>query len=118
MGVSSPFATQVFASAQRAAGTFSSGPLINAGEADYVVYFVDVSAAEGDTHTLDVVLQTAPADASTWTSVTRSAITQITTTTGYAYGFSATANEYVQVLATVGGTNVPKVTFSVVAVIF
>jgi hypothetical protein len=117
MGVSTPFATQVFASSQRTAAAYSSGPLINAGEADYVVFFVDVSAAEGDTHTLDVILQTAP-DASTWTSVTRSAITQITTTTGYAYGFSATADEYVQVLATVGGTNVPKVTFSVVAVIF
>jgi hypothetical protein len=118
MGVSTPFTTVALTSAQRAAGTFGSGSLINAGEADYVLFFVDVSAAEGDTHTLDVVLQTAPADASTWTSVTRSAITQITTTTGYAYGFSATADLHVQVLATVGGTNTPKVTFSVVAVIF
>lgn len=117
MGVSTPFTTVALPSAQRTATTYSSGPLINAGEADYVVFYVDVSAAEGDTHTLDVILQTAP-DASTWTSTTRSAITQITTTTGYAYGFARVADEYVQVLATVGGTNVPKVTFSVVAVIF
>jgi hypothetical protein len=117
MALNNPLADTVLPSAQRAAGTFSSGPIANAGSADYVLFLVDVTAAQGDTHTLDVVLQTAP-DASTWTTVTRSAITQITTTTGYALGFSATADDYVQVLATVGGTNVPKVTFSVVAVVF
>lgn len=117
MSLNNPLADVALPSAQRVAGTFASGPIANPGSADYVLFLVDVSAAEGDTHTLDVVLQTAP-DGSTWTSVTRSAITQITTTTGYAFGFSATADEYVQVLATVGGTNVPKVTFSVAVVVF
>lgn len=117
MGVGTPLTTVAFASSQRTAAAYSSGPLVNAGEAEHVVFYVDVSAASGDTHTLDVILQTS-ADASSWSSVTRSAITQITATTGYAYGFAAVANQYVQVLATVGGTNVPTVTFSVVAVIF
>jgi hypothetical protein len=95
----------------RAAGTYSSGPIANPGAISNVGLWVFASAVGGTTQTLDVVIQTSP-DGSTWTSLTSSAITQMTAI-GSAQSNAYVPAEYIQVLATVGGTGSPTVTFRV-----
>jgi hypothetical protein len=97
--------------AARGAGTYASGPIANAGNADVVLVMVHVTAVSGSTKTLDVVLQTSP-DNSTWTSIASSAITQMTAA-GSAQALAAIDDDYVQVLATVAGTGTPIVTCQV-----
>lgn len=100
---------------QKGAGTFATGPVSNPGAANVVLVILHVTAAEGDTHTLDAVIQTAP-DASTWSTV--STATQITATTGQqVVAAYVGTDEYAQVVATVGGTNTPKVTYSLTVLV-
>lgn len=115
-GLSSIFSMTAFQSTALGAGTYQSGPIAPAGEAEHVLLFVDVSAASGTTTSLTVELQTSP-DGTTWTTVTRSATTPITTSSGSAMGYAETDDEYVQVVAIVAGTGTPTVTFSVKAVL-
>jgi hypothetical protein len=110
------FGQIVLPSASRGAGTFPSGPIINAGEADVAIMMVSATAI-GGTPTLDAVLQTSP-DGTTWTSLTPTAITQLSAA-GQQMTFGiVTAFEFVQVLTTVAGTATPTVTHSVSVVLF
>lgn len=104
-----PFATA------RAAGTYSSGPIANPGATSDVLALVYVAAVAGTTHTLDVALQTSP-DNSTWTSVTGGGITQMTAA-GNSVAYARCNDEYIQVLATVGGTGSPTVDFKVAVMV-
>jgi len=111
------FGDILLTSAVRGAGTYGTGEISNPGQANFVQFYLVVSAVGGSTQTIDAVVQTSP-DNSTWTSVTASAITQLTATgqaTGFAYVGSAL---YAQVLVTVGGTGTPTATFVVGAKVF
>lgn len=111
------FGQMVLASSQRSAGTFDTGPLINAGQADACIMMVSATAVTGTTQTLDAVLQTS-ADGSSWTSLTPSAITQLTATGQQLTFGNVSAFEYVQVHTVVGGTGTPTVTYSVAVILF
>jgi hypothetical protein len=112
MTLHTPLADFAFPSQTQAAGTFSSGPLDVAGGANFAVAFVNVSAAGGTTHTLDVKLQSSN-DGSTWADLPGGAITQITGTANSAIASALVNDDYVQAVATVGGTGSPTVTFAV-----
>lgn len=116
MSLNSTFSMTAFPPMLYAAGTYTSGPIAPAGEAEFVAFFVDVSAGAGTTFALAVTLQTSP-DQTTWTSIARSAITPIATATGSAFGFSQTPDEYAQLVAVVSGTGTPTMTFMVKAVL-
>lgn len=103
--------------AARTAGAYASGPIANAGAASGVLMLVAASAVSGTTQTLDAVLQTSP-DGTTWTSRTATAIAQLTAPGNALSMGDVTPYEYVQVLATVGGTGTPTVTFSVAVILF
>lgn len=96
----------------RTAGTYGSGPIANPGATSNVIAHVYCSAVAGSTHTLDVAIQTSP-DNSTWTSVTGGGITQMTAA-GNAVCNAFCNDEYIQILATVGGSVSPSATFRVV----
>jgi hypothetical protein len=103
------FTDIVLASAVRGAGTYGSGPVSNPGTANIVEFFIAVTAVGGSTQTIDAVVQTSP-DNSSWTSVTASAISQLTAT-GQAHSFAFVSTAlYAQVLVTVGGTGTPTAT--------
>ncbi|MGH3546693.1 MAG: hypothetical protein ACRDQU_00905 [Pseudonocardiaceae bacterium] len=93
------------------AGTYASGPLENAGQATMADVWVHLSLVSGTTVIVDVVIQTSP-DGATWTTVLGSAITTLTAA-GSARSCAFIPAEYVQVLATVGGTGTPLVTGAV-----
>jgi hypothetical protein len=116
MGMHQPLADMVMPIQTQAAGTYSTGPLVEAGNANWVVVYVNVSAATGTTHTLDVKLQSSN-DGSVWTDLPGGAITQITGTANTAIAAAPPNDDYVQAVATVGGTGSPTVTFSLGALI-
>jgi hypothetical protein len=116
MTLHTPYADIALPIQTQAAGIFASGPLIEAGQANWVVVYVNVSAATGTTHTLDVKIQSSN-DGSTWTDVPGGAITQITGTANSAIAAAPPNDDYVQVVATVGGTGSPTVTFGVAVLI-
>jgi hypothetical protein len=94
-------------SSARAAGTFTSGPVANAGVATDVVLLVHVSAVSG-TPTLNASLEES-ADGSSWSAVPGSSITQLTAASN-ALANGAVTKNFVRVTATVAGTT-PSVTF-------
>jgi hypothetical protein len=112
-----PYADMAFPTQTQAAGTFSSGPLANAGLANWCALYANVSAASGTTHTLDVKLQGSN-DGASWTDIPGAAITQITGTANSAATSGPVPYEYVQAVATVGGTGSPSVTFAASVVLF
>lgn len=89
------------------AGTYVSGPVANPGVAADVVLLVHVSAV-GGTPTLNASLEEST-DNSTWTAITGSAITQLTTT-GNALANARPTKSYVRVTSVVAGTS-PSVTY-------
>jgi hypothetical protein len=112
MSLRPAFSDLVLASASRGAGTYGTGPVSSPGAANIVEFFIVVTAVGGTTQAIDAVVQTAP-DASTWTSVTASAITQLTAI-GQAHSFAFVASAlYAQVLVTVAGTGTPTATCAV-----
>lgn len=112
MSLRPAFSDLVLPSAVRGAGTYASGPVSNPGQANIVEFFIVVTAVGGTTQAIDAVIQTSP-DGTTWTSVTASAITQMTAI-GEAHAFAFVANSlYAQVLVTVAGTGTPTATCAV-----
>lgn len=98
------------------AGTYSSGPIANAGMAGSVDVLVHISAVGGSSQTLNVKLQSSP-DASTWTDIAGASATQLTAVGSTAFN-AAVADQYVQAVATVGGTGSPTVTYRVAVMVF
>lgn len=115
MSLRMPLADIVLKQTTAAPGTYATGPLANPGAASYVMVFVQVTAVAGSTHTLDVAIQTSP-DNSTWSSLTGGSITQLTAAGG-AVCSALVNDEYVQVLATVGGSVSPTVSFNVAVMV-
>lgn len=111
MSLRMPLSDIVMKQTAAAAGTYASGEIANPGQASFVMVWVACTAQAGSTHTLDVAIQTSP-DNSTWTSVTGGSIPQLTAA-GNASACALIADEYVQILATVGGSVSPTATFSV-----
>jgi hypothetical protein len=100
-------ADTALASAGRAAGTFVSGPIANAGQATDVILLVHASASSG-TPTLDASLEESN-DLSSWTAIPGSAITQLTAA-GNRVSNGLATKQYVRVTSVVAGTT-PNVTY-------
>lgn len=100
--------------AQRGAGAYPTGPISNPGYANTILVLVYVSGVTGTTYTLDAAIQTSP-DASTWTTV--QSMTQMTGVGQSVLTACIDTAEYGQVLATVGGTGSPTVTFSLAVMV-
>lgn len=100
-------------SVQRAAGTYTSGPVANAGAATIAVLAVHVSAVTG-TPTLNASLEES-ADGSSWTAVPGSSIAQLTAA-GNGLAVAAVSKNFVRVTSTVAGTT-PQVTYRAVVLI-
>jgi hypothetical protein len=103
----------------RVAGTYASGPISQPGEANWLQFYIIVTAVSGSTQTIDAVLQTSD-DNTSYSSLTTtaSAITQISSPTPpvQAFGYGYIANhEYGQVLVTIAGTGTPTATLAVYA---
>lgn len=109
MGLTPVHANAVLPSAARAAGTFTSGPAANAGQATDVLLAVHCTAASGTTPTLDASLEES-ADGTSWTAVTGSSITQLTAA-GNALAAATITKNFVRVTSTVDGTT-PSFTYS------
>ena len=114
MTLRTPYADVVLPNQTQAAGTFASGPVAESGVARWCVLYVNVSAASGTTHTLDAKLQ-GSTDGATWTDIISAA--QVTGTSATVITAAPIPYDYVQVVATVGGTGSPSVTFECAAVI-
>lgn len=95
-------------SAARAAGTYTGGPVANAGAATDVVLLVHVSATSG-TPTLNASLEESADGSSSWTAIPGSSITQLTAA-GSAIANGAVTKNFVRVTSTVAGTT-PNVTY-------
>lgn len=95
--------------AARGAGAYPTGPISNPGYANTILVLVYASGTTGTTATLDVAIQTSP-DGTTWTTV--QSMVQMTGAGQSVLTACIDTNEYGQVLATVGGTGTPTVTFS------
>lgn len=113
MGLRETVGDVLLPSAARGAGTFTSGPVANAGTAADVVLLVHVTATSG-TPTLNVSLE-GSADGTSWAAITGSGIAQLTAA-GNAVAFAAITTNYVRATATVAGTT-PSVTFRVAALV-
>lgn len=100
----------VLPTAARGAGTYTSGPLANAGQASDVLMSVHCTASSG-TPTLDVSLEES-ADGTTWTAIPGSAITQLTAA-GNRVAAAAVSKNFVRATSTVAGTT-PSMTYRVV----
>lgn len=100
--------------AARAAGTYVSGPIANAGAVADVVVMVHATASSG-TPTLNVSLEESD-DASSWTAVAGSAIPQLSAA-GNAMANARPAKNYVRVTSVVAGTT-PNVTYRVAVMVF
>lgn len=96
--------------AARGAGTFTSGPVANAGQAQDVFLHVYCSAASGTTPTLNVSLEESN-DGSSWTAITGSAAAQLTAA-GNTGGNATPSKQYVRATSTVAGTT-PSFTYRV-----
>ncbi|WP_242890257.1 hypothetical protein [Actinomadura litoris] len=107
MGLRPVLGDEALPSSARAAGTFTSGPVANAGAATAVLLMVHVSATSG-TPTLNASLEES-ADGSSWTAVAGSSTAQLTAA-GNAVAVAAVTKNYVRVTSTVAGTT-PSVTF-------
>lgn len=108
MGLRNVQADVALPTAQRAGGTYTSGPVAAAGGAADVLLTVHCTAATGTTPTLDASLEES-ADGSSWTAVAGSAITQLTAA-GNRVIYAAVTKNYVRVTSTVAGTT-PSVTY-------
>lgn len=113
MALRNVLGTVAVPSGTRAAGAYASGPLANPGVANIVVVITQALTFVGAA-TLDVIVQTSP-DGATWTSIPTSAITQLSAT-GSAIKAAVVDDDYVQVLATVGG--VGSIPFEVGVLVF
>lgn len=113
MGLRETVGDALLPSAARGAGTYTSGPVANAGTAADVVLLVHASAVSG-TPTLNVSLEQS-ADGSSWTGIAGSGITQLTAA-GNAVAYATVTQNYVRATATVAGTT-PSVTFRVAALV-
>ncbi|TQS29135.1 hypothetical protein [Microbispora sp. KK1-11] len=107
MGLRNVLGDAALPSAARAAGTYTSGPVANAGLAADVWLMVHVTAVSG-TPTLNCSLEES-ADGSSWSAVPGSSTSQLTAA-GNAVAAAAVTKNYVRVTATVAGTT-PSVTF-------
>ncbi|MGH3985876.1 MAG: hypothetical protein ACRDTZ_00980 [Pseudonocardiaceae bacterium] len=105
----------VLPSAARGSGTHASGPIANSGATSNVVVLVHCTAVSGTSPTLNVVLQSSN-DGSSWSSVASSATTQLTAA-GNAMSNALVDDDYIQVLATVGGTDTPTATCRVAVLV-
>lgn len=109
MGVRPVLGDTALASAARGSGTYTAGPIANAGMATVVLLMVHCTAASGTSPTLNCSLEES-ADAATWTAVANSSTTQLTAA-GNAVATAAVTKNFVRVTATVAGTT-PSFTFS------
>lgn len=114
MSLKPVFSTTLFALAERAAGVFPSGPVSAPGHANNLIVCTFVSAVSGTTKTLDIAVQTSP-DGATWTTIVSGA--QITAIGQQMITAFVGGGLYAQVLATVGGSGVPLMTFQLTAVV-
>lgn len=99
---------------ERGEGAHASGSVSVPGHANNLIVCTFISAVGGSTKTLDIAVQTSP-DASTWTTVASGAqLTAVGQQMITAYIGSAL---YGQVLATVGGSGTPVMTFQLAVVV-
>lgn len=102
---------------QRVAGTFHTGAFSNPGQDNMCVVLVQIDAVEGDTHTLDVTIKTG-ADGATY-GTTVAAGTQMTGAGSQQLITAYIGRDlYAEAEVVVGGTNTPKITFSVAVMVF
>lgn len=113
MGLRPVLADVALPSAARGAGTFTSGPVANAGQATDVLLSVHATTSSG-TPTLDASLEES-ADGTSWTAVPGSSITQLTAA-GNRVAAANISKNFVRVTSTVAGTT-PSVTYRVVLMI-
>lgn len=99
-------------SSARAAGTYTSGPIANAGDAQEVFVHVYCSAVSGAAPTLNTSLEES-SDGATWTAIAGSSTAQLTAA-GSATCNATPAKNYVRVTTTVAGT-VTSMTYRAVA---
>lgn len=114
MGLRTTLGDVALASAGRAAGTYTSGPVAAAGVASDVILMVHVTATSG-TPTLNASLEESD-DGSSWSAIAGSAIAQLSAA-GNAMANARTTKPYVRVTSTVAGTT-PNVTFRASVVLF
>lgn len=107
MSLKPVFADLALPSAGRAAGTFTSGPVANAGVASDVVLLVHASASSG-TPTLNASLEESN-DGSSWTAIAGSAIAQLSGA-GNAVANGLATKQFVRVTSTVAG-GTPNITY-------
>lgn len=108
-----PLCVPAIPSATQSAGTYTSGPIANAGYAVMVECWVHLSAITSSP-TLDVHLESSP-DGTTWTQIAGTSITQLTAV-GNADCMGLVNNEYVRVTSTVGGTGTATYAVGVVVI--
>ncbi len=113
MGLRNALGDLALPSAARAAGTYVSGPVANAGAAADVMVLVHCTAATG-TPTLNVSLEGSD-DGETWSAIPGSAVPQLAAA-GNAVGNARPARNYVRVTSTVAGTT-PSVTYRVAVLV-
>jgi hypothetical protein len=108
-------ATIVMPMTAQGAGTYTSGPIANSGQAGVIIAAIHISAVTGSTQTLITKLQSSP-DAATWTDIPGSTSATLTAV-GNTMVNAFVDDDYVQVSATVGGTGTPVVTFKVTCLV-
>lgn len=97
------------------AGTYSSGPIANPGGAGDVICLTHISAVGGTTQSLNVKAQSSP-DGSTWTDIPGAAGAALTAIGSNSFN-CAVDDDYIQIVAVVGGTGSPTVTYRAVALV-
>ncbi|MGW1796944.1 hypothetical protein ACWCQN_13255 [Streptomyces sp. NPDC001984] len=113
MGLRPAFSDVALPSTARGAGTFTSGPIANAGEATDVLLMVHCTATSG-TPTLDASLEESN-DGTTWTAIPGSAVTQLTAA-GNRVAAATPSKAFVRATTTVAGTT-PSMTYRVTMLI-
>ncbi len=113
VGLRNVFGDVALPSAARGAGTFTGGPVANAGVASDVIVSVHCSAASG-TPTLNCSLEES-ADGTTWTAVPGSSTAQLTAA-GNAMASAAVTKNYVRATSVVAGTT-PSMTYRILLLI-
>ena len=101
-------------SAARAAGTFVSGPVANAGMAADVLISVHATAASG-TPTLNCSIEESADGVTSWTAVTGSSTAQLTAA-GNAMASCAVSKNFVRVTSVVAG-GTPNMTYRVLMLV-
>lgn len=97
-----------------APGTYQSGPIANAGYAQFVEILVHITAVSGASPTLVVSLESSP-DRVTWTAIPGTATASLTAV-GNARTCAWVNDEFVRITSTVGGS-ATTVTYAVAAVV-